>query len=81
LVVTASSAIRAERRFAELRRAGMAVHLPDVLADIHARDERDSARAAAPLTMAEDAIPLDTSEMNLEQAIAAAIAAVEARSG
>ena len=81
LFVTASSRIRAERRFAELRRAGLEVHLPDVLADIHARDERDSARAAAPLVMAEDAILLDTTEVNLEQAIAAAIAAVEARLG
>lgn len=79
LFVTARSEIRAERRFAELKRAGLDVHLPDVLADIHARDERDSARAAAPLVMAEDAILLDTSEMNLEQAIAAAIETVEAR--
>jgi cytidylate kinase len=81
LFVTASSEIRAERRFVELRRAGMAVHLPDVLADIRARDERDSARAAAPLTMAEDAILLDTSAMTLEQAIAAAIRMVEERRG
>ena len=79
LFVTATSEIRAERRFAELRRAGLAVHLPDVLADIRARDERDSGRAAAPLMMADDAILLDTSEMNLEQAIAAAIGLVEAR--
>jgi cytidylate kinase len=79
LFVTASSRIRAERRFAELKRSGLDVHLPDVLADIHARDERDSHRAAAPLAMADDAILLDTSEMNLEQAIAAALELVEAR--
>lgn len=79
LFVTATSEIRAERRFAELKRAGLDVHLPDVLADIRARDERDSGRAAAPLVMADNAILLDTSEMNLEQAIAAAIEAVEAR--
>ena len=79
LFITASPEIRAERRFAELRRAGLAVHLPDVLADIRARDERDSERAAAPLVMAEDAILLDTSAMNLEQAIAAAIELVEVR--
>ena len=79
LFVTATSEIRAERRFAELKRAGLDVHLPDVLADIRARDERDSGRAAAPLVMADDAILLDTSEMNLEQAIAASIAIVDAR--
>jgi CMP/dCMP kinase len=79
LFVTASSQIRAERRFAELKRGGLDVHLPDVLADIHARDERDSGRAAAPLAMADDATLLDTSEMNLEQALAAAIELVEAR--
>ena len=79
LFVTATSWIRAERRFAELKRAGLDVHLPDVLADIRTRDERDSGRAAAPLVMAEDAVLLDTSEMNLEQAIAAAIEAVESR--
>jgi CMP/dCMP kinase len=81
LFVTATSEIRAERRFAELKRAGLAVHLPDVLADIRARDERDSERAAAPLAMADDAILLDTSAMNLEQAIAAAIELVGARRG
>lgn len=79
LFVTATSEIRAERRFAELKRSGLDVHLPDVLADIRARDERDSGRAAAPLVMADDAILLDTSAMNLEQAIAAAIEAVETR--
>jgi CMP/dCMP kinase len=79
LFVTATSEIRAERRFAELRRAGLDVHLPDVLADIRARDERDSGRAAAPLVMADDAILLDTTEMNLEQAIEAAIQAVKRR--
>ena len=79
LFVTARTRIRAERRFAELKRAGLDVHLPDVLADIRARDERESARAAAPLVMADDAILLDTSDMNLEQAIGAAIGAVEAR--
>lgn len=79
LFVTATSQIRAERRFAELKRTGLDVHLPDVLADIRARDERDAGRAAAPLVMADDAVLLDTSEMNLEQAIATAIELVEAR--
>jgi cytidylate kinase len=79
LFVTARPEVRARRRFEELRRMGLAVHLPDVLADIQARDERDSSRATAPLAMAEDAVLLDTSDMDAEQAIAEALAAVEAK--
>mgnify|MGYP001166147656 CR=1 FL=1 len=79
LFVTARPEVRAERRLAELRRAGRNVHLAEVLADIRARDARDTGRGAAPLRQAADAILLDTSDMDVEQAIAAAIAAVEAR--
>lgn len=79
LFVTARPEIRAERRFAELRRNGLDVHLADVLADIRARDERDSGRDSAPLRMADDAALLDTSDMTVEAAIEAAIAAVETR--
>ncbi|MDQ8757873.1 (d)CMP kinase [Sphingosinicella sp. LHD-64] len=73
LFVTASPEARAERRFMELKRLGLNVHLPDVLADIRARDQRDTGRGAAPLCQAEDAVLLDTSEMSVEQAIATAI--------
>jgi len=76
LFVTAAPEIRARRRFEELKAAGMDVHFPDVLADIRARDERDTGRAAAPLVMAEDAILLDTSAISVEEAVAAAIAAI-----
>jgi cytidylate kinase len=79
LFVTASPEVRARRRFEELSRMGLAVHEEDVLLDIQARDARDSGRAAAPLVRAEDAILLDTSGMDVEAAIAAAIAAVEGR--
>jgi cytidylate kinase len=78
LFVTARPEVRARRRYEELKRMGLAVHLPDVLADIQARDERDRSRATAPLTQAEDAVLLDTSEMDAEQAVAQAIAEVEA---
>jgi len=77
LFVTASAEVRARRRCAELRARGLDVHLADVLADIRARDERDSGRDAAPLVMAPDAILLDTSALDVGAAIAAAIAAVE----
>jgi cytidylate kinase len=79
LFVTARPEIRARRRHEELKRMGLAVHFPDVLADIRARDERDSSRATAPLAMADDAVLLDTSEMDVKQAIAEAIAAVETK--
>ncbi len=79
LFVTARPEVRARRRFAELKAAGLDVHFADVLADIHARDERDIGRDAAPLVMAADAILLDTSDIGPDEAIAAAIAAVERR--
>lgn len=77
LFVTARPEVRAQRRFAELKARGLDVHYADVLADIHARDERDTGRDAAPLVMAKDAVLLDTSDMDVDAAIAAAIAAVE----
>ena len=79
LFVTASPEVRARRRFEELTRMGLSVHYEDVLLDIRARDERDMGRAAAPLVMAEDALLLDTSAMGVEEAVAAAITAVERR--
>jgi cytidylate kinase len=51
----------------------MAAHYEDVLADIRARDERDSHRAVAPLKQAPDALLLDTSELDIEEAKAEAI--------
>lgn len=81
LFVTARPEIRARRRFDELRARGLDVHFPDVLADIHARDERDTGRDAAPLVMAEGAVLLDTSDLDADGAIAAAIAAVTGQDG
>jgi len=79
LFVTASPEVRAERRLKELTARGMNAHLPDVLADIRARDERDSAREAAPLRPAADAALLDTSSLGPEQAIAEAMRIADAR--
>ena len=79
LFVTASAEARAERRLAELKRLGLDVHYPDVLADIRARDERDTSRSTAPLRPAPDAETIDTSELSADQAIAAAIKAAERR--
>jgi cytidylate kinase len=79
LFVTATPEVRAERRMRELEARGMHAHHADVLADIHARDERDSTRAAAPLRQAPDAILLDTSRLDVDQAIAEALRLVEER--
>ena len=79
LFVTASADERARRRHAEMRARGVDVSWDAVLADIHARDARDTGRADAPLLRAADAMLLDNSDMDAGEAIAAAIAFVEAR--
>jgi cytidylate kinase len=57
----------------------MPAHYEEVLADIRARDERDSTREVAPLKPAVDAILLDTSDLDVGAAIAAAVRLVEER--
>lgn len=79
LFVTASPEVRARRRVAELFARGKTAHLDDVLIDILARDARDAGRAAAPLAQASDAILLDTSEMDADEAVAAALRLVEGK--
>jgi cytidylate kinase len=79
LFVTASPEVRAERRLKELESRGMHARFEDVLADIHARDERDSRRDVAPLKPAADAILLDTSALDVAQAIAEAVRLAEER--
>ncbi|MGH6706752.1 MAG: (d)CMP kinase [Sphingomicrobium sp.] len=81
LFVTASAEVRARRRVAELLARGMQSHYADVLIDIRARDARDTGRDAAPLKQAKDADLLDTSEMSIDEAVAAAIELVAARIG
>jgi cytidylate kinase len=77
LFVTASPEVRAERRHRELLRMGLSATLDHVLADIRARDARDSGRTSAPLRMADDARLLDTTALDVEGAVAAALAMVE----
>ena len=73
LFVTASPEVRAHRRW--LEQGGDEA---EVLADLRARDERDSARAVAPLKPAPDAVTLDTSDMSIGEAVERASEAVEA---
>ncbi|AWI85008.1 cytidylate kinase [Alloyangia pacifica] len=80
LFVTASAEVRARRRFEELVAGGAETDFETVLAETRERDHRDATRADAPLKPAQDAQMIDTSELDVEAAVAAAISAVEARS-
>jgi CMP/dCMP kinase len=77
IFVTAQPEVRAKRRATEYRAAGKDGDEATVLADIRKRDERDSSRSASPLKQAEDAHLLDTTNLDVEAAVAAAIAIVE----
>ncbi|MGE7207022.1 (d)CMP kinase [Sphingomonas sp. NPDC019816] len=79
LFVKASPQVRARRRHNELVANGSTASFEQVLADIRARDERDSGRATAPLTQAADAAALDTSSLTIDAAVARAIQFVDAQ--
>ncbi|SNS15899.1 (d)CMP kinase [Antarctobacter heliothermus] len=78
LFVIASAEVRADRRWRELVASGHEVTLQEVLADVLVRDARDMNRTDAPLKPAEDATTLDTSKMAIEDAVAEAVAIVDA---
>jgi cytidylate kinase len=67
--LTASVAARAERRYKQLIDKGFPANMDDLLADLQARDARDTGRAVAPLVPAEGAHILDTSSMTADQAV------------
>lgn len=73
IFVTASDQVRAERRHAELSAKGGTQSVDEVLADLQARDARDSSRTDAPLIAAENAIILDTSQLSVSEAISQAV--------
>ena len=73
IFLTASAEVRAQRRYKELVEKGEKVVFEDVLAAIITRDTNDSSRAAAPLRAADDAVILDSSDINAEQTLNAAI--------
>ncbi|MDD5952882.1 MAG: (d)CMP kinase [Oscillospiraceae bacterium] len=71
IFLTASAEERAKRRFRELEEKQVSVTFAEVLRDIEARDDQDYHREVAPLKQAEDAVLLDTSQLTLEESIAA----------
>jgi cytidylate kinase len=81
LFVTASVRARAARRHAQLEARGEATPLEAVLADILRRDARDGGRAAAPMIAADDAVLLDTTDLDIDAAFDAALRIVEASRG
>ncbi|RII37928.1 (d)CMP kinase [Pseudooceanicola sediminis] len=81
LYVTASDNVRADRRYREMKASGMDVTPESVLADLRERDARDSVRVAAPMKPAEDAVVLDTSLMSIDDAVARAVAIIQAAMG
>jgi cytidylate kinase len=78
IFVTASAEVRATRRTLELRARGEAADYAAVLAEILRRDARDNSRAVAPLVQADDAVVLDTTALDIEGAVRAAVQIVSA---
>ncbi len=77
LFVTASTEVRAKRRYLEQKEKGLDVTLEATIADMKIRDERDSSRSTAPLKPADDAVILDTSEMSIDEVFGIAVKMVE----
>jgi cytidylate kinase len=77
IFVIAAAEERARRRALELNASGQSVDEAAILTDILRRDERDRSRAVAPLVPASDAVVLDTTHLDVAQAVAAAIRLVE----
>jgi len=71
IYLTASSAVRAKRRYDELVAKGMECDLTTLQKEIEERDYRDMTRETSPLRQAEDAVLLDTSDLNIEEVVAA----------
>ena len=67
IFLTASPKIRAKRRYIELQNLGQEVNMPALIADIEARDLKDSSRELSPLLPADDATIIDSSEMSLDE--------------
>ena len=79
IFLTASSEIRAKRRYKELQLKGLCVIFENVLSDIVQRDKRDQERATAPLKPAEDALVIDTSDMTADDVYAQVMQYIKGR--
>ena len=79
IFLTASTSVRAMRRYRELQEKGMMCNLEEIEQDIIERDARDMNRETAPMKQAEDAMLLDSSDMTLEQVVQAILEAAFSR--
>jgi cytidylate kinase len=79
--LTASAEARAERRYKQLIEKGISASLSALVADMRARDARDTARAVAPLKPAPDALLLDTTDMDIEAAVQAVLTHYRSQQG
>jgi cytidylate kinase len=79
--MVASSAVRAQRRYLELTEKGVACEIKEIEADIIKRDHQDMTREHAPLKQAEDAVLLDTSELTIDEVVAAVVELIKEREG
>lgn len=79
IFLTASAEVRAERRYKQLMEKGIGANIAALLLDIRTRDERDSQRSASPLQQATDAILLDTTALNIEQAVQQVLIAYQSK--
>jgi len=77
--LTASPQIRAQRRYDELKAKGTEVDFDVLVEDIKVRDERDSTRAVAPLKQADDAVLVDSSNIDVDEVVASMLDLVRAR--
>lgn len=73
IFLTASPEVRAERRHKELLEKGTDISFDEVLQSVIERDRNDTTRVASPLRAADDAVVLDTSELNFEESVAAVL--------
>lgn len=81
LFVTARPEVRARRRWLELGGEASPTPFDEVLAEVRARDARDMGRETSPLRPAPDAVVIDTSDLGIEEAVAAAMQAIRAKVG
>mgnify|MGYP001161774631 FL=1 len=77
IFLSASSAVRAKRRYKELTETGETCNLEKIEQDIIKRDEQDANRSIAPLKRAEDAVLIDSSEMTIAEVVGAIFAEAE----
>ncbi len=81
IYLTASAEARAKRRYNQLKDKDIGVNLHDLFQSIQARDERDMNREVAPLKPAEDAVIIDSTELNIEEVLAQVLSIVSEKLG